>query len=233
MEMRTPRPDQDVTARCYAFHVAPPDVSQVVLGASKTRRSDFDRRIPSEKNKKSTGSWRDNGWVSSVHMPHSMLYEEHERYPTTDIATSRTRQKAECVCSSRPRKLASPWTPLRYSVHLEEKERNILVDACCVGQKHVQKFESSILLRNTSSFRAMPAKPDYKHPECHFVMTESSSGNKNYSESIRLMRQCSSGCRVSPSPKITNLLPHTSQFQVFLRTRLPLRQITVCTDGYG
>lgn len=209
-------------------------VSQVVLGASKTRRSDFDRRIASEKNKKSTGSWRDNGWVSSVHMPHSMLYEEHERYPTIDIATSRTRQKAECVCSSRPRKLASPWTPLRYSIHLEEKERNILVDACCVGQKHVQKFESSILLRNTSSLRAMPAKPDYKHPECHFVMTESSSGNKNYWESIRLMRQCSSGCRVSPSPKITNLLPHTSAVPSFSpHTRLPLRQITVCTDGYG
>ena len=90
-------------------------------------------------------------------------------------------------------------------------------------KKHVQKFESSILLRNidnTSSLRAMPAKPDYKHPECHFVMTESSSGNKNYWESIRLMRQCSSGCRVSPSPKITNLLPHISQFQVFRRTRV-------------
>ncbi len=97
-------------------------VSQVVLGASKTRRSDFDRRIPSE-NKKSTGSWRDIGVVRSctlhVFVLHRCLQLEGSklmplpfvnwwhRYRHVKDAT-----KAECACSSRPRQLASPWTPL-------------------------------------------------------------------------------------------------------------------------
>lgn len=158
--MQTPRPDQDVTARCYAFHVAQPGVSQVVLGASKTRRSDFDRRIPAEKNKKSTGSWRDNGMASSVHMPHSMLYEEHERYPTIDIATSRTRQRPNAFAA-----LALGSLHL-HELHFDTQFISKRKSAICLlmlvvsDKKHVQKFESSVLLQNTSSLRAMPAKQD-------------------------------------------------------------------------
>ena len=187
-------------------------VSQVVLGASKTRRSDFDRRIPSE-NKKSTGSWRDIGVVRSCTLHVFVLHRCPQltrrfqidaptiRQLMASISPREGRDKGRMRLQLSPSAACISMNSTPYSIHLEEKERNMLVGyLLCRTQKHVQKFESSILLLNTLSLRAMQAKLDFKHPECQKEMTDA----------------------------------HIAVwFQVFRHTRAVYPCARLCTDRYG